>query len=51
MSIGFNPSFLTDVVRVIDSNELRIEMSASNKPAVLKSGDDFLYVLMPIDIS
>jgi len=51
MSIGFNPSFLTDVVRVIDSNELRIEMSATNKPAVLKSGDDFLYVLMPIDIS
>jgi len=26
-------------------------MSATNKPAVLKSGDDFLYVLMPIDIS
>ena len=50
VQIGFNPTFLLDALRVIDSNEIRVEMNASNKPAVLKSGSDFLYVLMPIDI-
>jgi hypothetical protein len=27
-----------------------LEMSAANKPAVLKAGNDFLYVLMPVDL-
>ena len=50
LDIGFNPTFLTDALRVVDSDEITLELSASNKPAVLKSGSDFLYVLMPVDI-
>ncbi len=50
MEIGFNPSFLTDVLRVVDSDEITVEMTAANKPAILKSGSDFLYVLMPVDL-
>jgi DNA polymerase-3 subunit beta len=50
VEIGFNPSFLTDAMRVIDAEEISVEMSASNKPAVIKSGADFLYVLMPVDL-
>jgi len=26
-------------------------MNASNKPAVIKAGNDFLYVIMPVDLS
>lgn len=50
MDIGFNPSFLIDALRVVDSDEIAVEMSATNKPAVMKAGSNFLYVLMPVDL-
>lgn len=50
LEIGFNPAFLTDALKVIDSEEVTVELNASNKPAVIKGGPDFLYVLMPVDL-
>ena len=50
LDIGFNPTFLTDALRVVDAEEISLELSSSNKPAVLKAGSDFLYVLMPVDL-
>ena len=50
IEIAFNPAFLTDALRVADSDVITVELSASNKPAVLKAGADFLYVLMPVDL-
>ncbi len=50
LEIAFNPAFLTDAMRVIETDQITIEMNASNKPAVIKSGSDFLYVLMPVDL-
>jgi len=51
VEIAFNPGFLTDAMRVAETDEITIGMNASNKPAVIKSGNDFLYVLMPVDIA
>ena len=51
MSIAFNPAFLLDALRVVDSDEIAIEMNAANKPAMMKAGSDFLYVLMPVDLN
>ena len=50
MEIGFNPQFMLDALKVADTEEIKIKMSAGNKPAVMTSGDDFLYVLMPVDL-
>ena len=50
MEIAFNPMFMTDALRVVDADEVSFEMTASNKPAVIKSGSDFLYVIMPVDL-
>ena len=50
MEIAFNPAFLLDALRVIDSDEIVFEMDAANKPAMMRSGNDFLYVLMPVDL-
>lgn len=50
MEIAFNPAFLIDALRVAGAEEVSLEMNASNKPAVLKAGSDFLYVLMPVDL-
>ncbi len=47
---AFNPQFLLDVLRVIDSDELSFELNSPSKPAMLRSGSEFLYVLMPVDL-
>ena len=50
IEIGFNPQFITDVLKVVDADEVSIEMKAPNKPGVFKVGSDFLYVVMPISL-
>ncbi|MHC4065316.1 MAG: DNA polymerase III subunit beta [Planctomycetota bacterium] len=51
LEIGFNPSFLTDVFRVVHSDEVTLELKEPNRPGVLKAGDEFLYVIMPVNLS
>jgi len=50
LEVAFNPAFLTDALRAVQVEEVTMEMSAPNKPAVLKGGSDFLYVLMPVEL-
>jgi DNA polymerase III subunit beta len=50
LEIAFSPSFLLDALRVTDSDEISFEMNATNKPAMIRSGSNFLYVLMPVDL-
>ena len=51
VEIGFNPQFFTDALKVVDTDEVTFELSAANRPGLLKSGDDFLYVIMPVNLS
>jgi DNA polymerase-3 subunit beta len=51
IEIGFNPQFITDVLKVIDSQQVIIELKAPNKPGVIKAGSDFLYVVMPVSLT
>ncbi|MFP4052440.1 MAG: DNA polymerase III subunit beta [Phycisphaerae bacterium] len=51
ITIAFNPGFLLDALKVIDTDEVSFEMNESNKPAVIKAGPEFLYVLMPMEAS
>ena len=50
MDIAFNPTFLADAMKVAETDEIVMGMNAANKPAVIRSGNDFLYVLMPVDL-
>ena len=51
VDIAFNPTFLLDAMKVVGTDTVVMEMSASNKPAILRAGTDFLYVLMPVDLT
>lgn len=51
IEIGFNPTFLTDALKVISEPEVIIELKAPNKPGLVKSGSDFLYVVMPVNLT
>ena len=50
IEIGFNPQFLVDVLKVIDGESVIIELKSPNKPGVIKVGNDFTYVIMPVSL-
>jgi DNA polymerase-3 subunit beta len=50
LEIGFNPQFLVDALKVTDTDEITFEMSAPNRPGLLRGGEDFIYVIMPVNL-
>lgn len=50
IEIGFNPAFIIDALKVVPGEQVMIEMKAPNKPGMIKSGNDFVYVVMPVNL-
>lgn len=51
IEISFNPAFLTDVLKVVDEQNVIIELKAPNKPGLIRSSkSDFMYVVMPVNL-
>jgi DNA polymerase-3 subunit beta len=50
IEIGFNPSFMVEALRVVDSDDISLELTAPNRPGLLKAGANFLYVIMPVNL-
>ncbi len=50
LDIAFNPTFLVDVLRVLGDDEVTMEMSEPSRPAAIRAGGDYLYVVMPINV-
>ena len=50
VEIGFNPGFIVDALKVVDTPEVLIELKAPNKPGVIRTGNDFTYVVMPVNL-
>ncbi len=51
ISIGFNPQFMSDALRVIGAETFDLDLGQADRPGLIKSGADFLYVLMPINLA
>jgi DNA polymerase-3 subunit beta len=52
LEIGFNPNFLADVLKVFDDQDVRLSLKDANRPGLFRGGnDDFMYVLMPVNLS
>lgn len=47
IDIVFNPGYVTEALRLVDSPEITLEMKAPNKPGVFRVGQEFTYVIMP----
>lgn len=50
LDIGFNPVFLIDVLRVVNTDKVLLEFRQAHRPGVFRCGDDFLYVVMPVSL-
>jgi hypothetical protein len=44
------PQFLAEALRVIQASEFELELGQADRPGLIKSGANFLYVLMPINL-
>ena len=49
MIVGFNPHFFIDFLKNIEEQFIHIELSGSDKPAVMRLGD-YLYLALPMRI-
>lgn len=51
IEISFNPTFITDVLKVVTDPQVIVELKAPNKPGLIRSAtNDFLYVVMPVNL-
>lgn len=48
IEIAFNPQYLSDPLRHLDADEIFFEFTDPLSPAVIKTSEPFLYVLMPV---
>ena len=53
LKIAFNSKFLIEALRVIEGEELMIDMTTSVGPGVLlpTEGNDFIYLILPVRIA
>jgi len=50
IEIGFNPTYVLDALKVVDESQVQMDFKAPNKPGVLRTGPNFLYVVMPVNL-
>ncbi len=51
VEIGFNPTFLCDALKGMSADKFMLELKDSTRPGILRVGDDFTYVVMPVSLS
>ncbi len=51
LAIGFNPNFLIDVLKNISGEDVKFGFIDPEKPAVIKSGDDYTYIVLPMQVN
>ena len=50
IELAFNPEYLTDVCQAIETDNILMEISNSTSPAVIRSGEKFICVVMPLRV-
>ncbi|MDP6379854.1 MAG: DNA polymerase III subunit beta [Phycisphaerae bacterium] len=50
IEIGFNPQFLADALKIIETEEIIFAFQGPNQPGMISVGKEFIYVVMPVSI-
>ena len=51
LSIGFNPGYLIDVLKNLETEQISISLTDPDKPGLIRSEDDYQYVVMPMQLT
>ena len=49
--IAFNPVYIMDALKVIDADDITIELKKSERPGLIRSGNNFVYIIMPVSLT
>lgn len=50
-SIGFNPSYLIDVLKALPDGNVEMEVPGPDRPGVIRTKDHYLYIVLPMQLS
>jgi len=50
-SIGFNPNYIIDALKNINQSSLGFELENPEKPGVIRIGDNYVYVVLPMQLA
>ncbi len=50
-SIGFNPTYLVDVLKTLPDGEVEMELPGPDRPGVIRTKDHYLYIVLPMQLS
>ena len=51
ISIGFNPYYLMDVLKALPQEEVTLEVTAADKPGVIRTPNKYTYLVLPMQIT
>ncbi len=51
ISVGFNPDYLVDLLKNIDQENIAFEVTDPDKPGVVRIGTEYIYVVLPMQIT
>ena len=51
MTTGFNPTYLQDVLKTIKQEKVSIEFTGTEKPAVIRQGSEYVYIVLPMQVT
>lgn len=51
IEVAFNPNFIIDVLRVLEDTEILLEVTDGANPGIIRTGPEFLYVIMPVKLT
>ena len=51
MTTGFNPTYLQDVLKTIKKDKVSIEFTGAEKPAVVRQGSEYIYIVLPMQVT
>ena len=51
LEIGFNPRYLIDVLKNLSDDEIILEVNDPSKPGVVRKGEEYTYVVLPMQLT
>ena len=49
--IGFNPGYLMDAMKILETADVGLEITSPEKPGVVRMGSEYVYVVLPMQLS
>lgn len=51
LTVGFNPEYLIDLLKNTDQETINLELADSEKPGVVRLGGEYIYVVLPMQLT